>query len=156
MSRRLQSLVILALFMIAIPSIAPSQEKAKPRQNVLDHERFCVTIWPETTRVGVGETFDLKIRVVNSSNKTQSLSVMTCSFWPYWESNNSLIGSARFKCFGNVLATIDLKPGEAYERKEPMMISNRAKSKAEPFKIGLTSHGEQKTYWSNEVVLGIE
>ena len=40
--------------------------------DVFGHDRLCVTIWPEKTRVTEKERFDVKLRVVNSSDAIQS------------------------------------------------------------------------------------
>src|SRR5689334_5538435 len=56
----------------------PPALEAKANEDVFGHEQLCVTIWPAKTQVEPGEEFEVKLRVVNSSQELQSLQVWSC------------------------------------------------------------------------------
>jgi RNA polymerase sigma factor (sigma-70 family) len=152
-----------------------------PRQNedILNHDRFCVTIWTEKTRVEVGELFEVKLRVVNSSEAPLSFVVMNGSWDDHWQSSNPRIdcnrGIVRTK---NFPVTVQLEPGEAYEQTMHLSVGAKGTPKTESFRMGFTPSFRWglplpfdrelgtvevktppkavKTYWSNEVVLGLK
>lgn len=148
--------LLLLLTIIAFPSSAPSEKDAEPGSDVFDHERFCVTIWPERTRIKENEYFDVKVRVVNSSQKIETITYMSCSFPGQWRSSNPRIRQEPLMCFSNVRVTQELKPGDVHEKALKRGLSGKSLAKTESFKLGFTSLGEKKTYWSNEVVIGTE
>jgi hypothetical protein len=120
-----------------------------------DHERFCVTIWPDETQVTESKGFSVKLRVVNSSSVLQVFKVMNCSWNMHWASNNSRICGTVWNCTRNFAVTIRLEPGEAYEQSWTMVVWNGRTGKQESFRMGFTPLGEEKAYWSNDVVVGV-
>ena len=137
------------------PAKDPAKPAAKGNEDVYDHKRFCVTIWPAKTQVAPGEEFEMKLRVVNSSAKPQSIQVASCSWDMYWKWSNPQFSYKMWGCFRNGVVTVELKPGEAYEKVLVMQFKG-SKSKTESLRMGFTPGGEQKTHWSNEVVLGVK
>ena len=129
---------------------------AKDSDNVFGHERLCVTIWPAKTQVPVGEEFEVKLRVVNSSQEPQSLKVASCSWDHDWTWSNRRIGYKMWPCFRNAVVTVQLQPGEAYEKTLAMTIEGKGPAKTESLRMGFKPGGETKTYWSNEVVLSVK
>lgn len=131
----------------------PPAPDAKESDDVFGHERFCVTIWPAKTQVNVDEEFEMKLRVVNSSAEPQSLKVASCSWDHDWTWSNRRIGYEMWPCFRNAIVTLQLQPGEAYEKALMMKIEGKGPTKTESLRMGFKPAGETKTYWSNEVVL---
>jgi hypothetical protein len=58
-------------------------------------------------------------------------------------------------CRSNVPHEIPLKPGEAYERTVSMLVRESDEGHVQLFKMGFTPLNDDKTYWSNEVVVFI-
>lgn len=138
------------------PTKEPAKPGAKGNEDVFDHQRFCVTISPAKTQVSPGEKFEVKLRVVNSSKEAQSFKVVTCSWDEHWKWSNRRISYKPWPCWANALIAVRLQPGEAYEKVLVMELVATGKSKTEPLRMGFTPSGEKKTYWSNEVVLGVK
>jgi len=138
----------------------PKQEPAEPgvkgTDDVFGHERFCVTIWSAKTQVNADEEFEVKLRVVNSSEEPQSFKVASCSWDRQWKSSNLRIGYKSWPCYANAIIAVQLQPGEAHEKVLVMKLVGRGTSKTESLRMGFTPAGEQKTYLSNEVVLGVK
>jgi hypothetical protein len=134
----------------------PSAPDAKDSDDVFGHERFCVTIWPVKTQVKPGEEFEVKLRVVNSSQESQSIKVASCSWDHQWTWSNRRIGYKMWPCYRNAVVTVQLQPGEAYEKTLAMNIEGKGPSKTESLRMGFKPAGETKTYWSNEVVLSVK
>jgi len=138
------------------PKKEPAEPGAKGDDDVFGHERFCVTVWPAKTQVKPGEEFEVKLRVVNSSQEPQSLKGWSCSWDMHWKSSNLRIGYRPWPCYANAIMAVELQPGEAYEKVLVMKLVEKGMSKTESLRMGFTPHGEKKTYWSNEVVLGVK
>jgi hypothetical protein len=137
------------------PKKEPAEAAAKGNDDVFGHERFCVTIWPAKTQVKPGEEFEVKLRVVNSSEEPQSLKVWSCTWDMHWKSSNLRIGYRPWPCYANGIMDVRLQPGEAYEKVLVMKFTGGT-LKTESLRMGFTPHGEKTTYWSNEVVLGVK
>jgi len=137
----------------------PKKELAEPgakgNDDVFGHERFCVTIWPAKTQVKAGEEFEVKLRVVNSSEEPQSLKVWSCSWDMHWKWTNPRFGYKSWACAANSVMAVRLQPGEAYEKVLVMKFAGGT-SKTESLRLGFTPDSEKKAYWSNEVVLGVK
>ena len=121
-----------------------------------DADRLLVTIWPKTTCVQVEKYFDVHLRVVNATDKTQSFQIMCGSWFDHWKANNTRIWLASWDCTKNFPKTIKLEPGEAYEESLQVQVGDGAPLVTTSFQMGFTPLGEKKTYWSNKVVLGIK
>lgn len=134
------------------------ENPAKPGTNgdVFDHQRLCVTIWPAKTQVKAGEEFEVKLRVVNSSETPQSLKVWNCSWDSHWKWRNSGFQHSSWECFKNFVTTLQLEPGAAWEKTLVMHFSGEGSAKTTSLRMGFTPEGEKHTYWSNEVVLGVK
>lgn len=137
------------------PKKEPVQPAAKGNDDVFDHQRFCVTIWPAKTQVRPGEEFEVKLRVVNSSKESQSIKVASCSWDQHWKWSNRQFTYKPWACYRNAIVAVQLQPGEAYENVLVMRFTG-GPSKTESLRMGFTPAGEKKTYWSNEVVLGVK
>lgn len=134
----------------------PGKPCAKANKDVFDHQRFCVTIWPAKAEIKAGEEFAVNLRVVNSSDEPQSFKVWSCSWDVNWHWRNHRFGYTPWDCYRNGIIEIRLQPGEAYEKMLSMKLVGEGTSKTESLRMGFAPSGEQKTYWSNEVVLGVE
>jgi hypothetical protein len=150
-------MVVCAGFALCDDNPASRQPPVAPRkEDVTDHQRFCVTIWPAKTQVAPDEEFELKVRVVNSTEETQSLQVWNCSWDSHWTWSNQRFGYVGWGCGKNFVTSVPLAPGEAYEKTFKAFLAARGESKTQSLRLGFTPEGEQKTYWSNEVVLGMK
>ena len=137
------------------PEPAKGEPSGKANEDVFDHQRFCVTIWPTQPRVTPGVWFEVKLRVVNSSAQVQSFKVWSCSWNRHWKWNNRRIDYLHWPCWDNAIIDVRLQPGEVYENVLLMMLTEKSTSKTESLHMGFTPSGERKTYGSNEVVLGV-
>lgn len=134
----------------------PARPDASGNEDVFGHQRFCVTIWPAKTQVTTGEKFEVKLRVVNSSEEPQSVRVASCSWDHFWKWSNDQFRYDPWPCFRNAVTDVVLQPGEAYEKVLVMYLVGRGTSQTENLRMGFTPAGEKQTYWSNEVVLGVK
>jgi hypothetical protein len=159
--RRLIALTLGMLGGLAVGGDEPARQDppapdAEDSDHAFGHERFCVTIWPAKTQVNVGEEFEVKLRVVNSSQEPQSIKVASCSWDQHWTWSNRRISYKMWPCYRNAIVNLQLQPGEAYEQKLAMNIEGKGPSKTESLRMGFKPPGETKTYWSNEVVLSVK
>jgi hypothetical protein len=138
------------------PKHQTAEPAAKGKDDVFGHERFCVTVWPAKTQVSAGEEFEVKLRVVNSSQEPQSFRVASCSWYMDWKSSNPHIGFTPWPCWRNAIVDVTLQPGEAYEKALVMKLVGEGRSRTESLRMGFTPGGEKTSYWSNEVVLGVK
>ena len=115
-----------------------------------------MTIWPAKKQVKPGEEFDVKLRVVNSSQVPQSFKVASCSWDHHWTWTNRRSDYKMWPCFRNAVVTVQLQPGEAYEKTLAMKIEGKGPLNTESLQMGFKPSGETKTYWSNEVVLSVK
>jgi hypothetical protein len=137
-----------ALFFVASAVIT----KGETRESA--ENRLTVSICPNKKKVSIGEYFDVVLRVVNSSNRTQSFGVMSGSWPQQWKTNNSCIAQKPWICFSNYPYTEILRPGETYERKLTVFVV-KCDASVVSFKLGFTPLDETSTYWSNKVTVGI-
>ena len=155
MLRKLLVLATSGLLLAFCPAGATSKNPTA-NEDVFGHERLCVTVWPEKTRVQGDEVFGVKLRVVNSSEQVQCFRVMNCSWDEHWQCGNPRIAHVLWACTRNFPVTVELAPGEAYEQKLNMYVGAKGDSRTERFRMGFTPIGEKKTYRSNEVVIGVK
>jgi hypothetical protein len=136
---------------------APTRAAAANATNedVFGHDRLCVTIWPEKTQIKPEEPFEVKLRVVNSSEQAQSFTVMSCSWDEHWACSNRRIVLGRRPCWRNVPTTVQLAPGEAYEKTMTLSVGAGGDSRIESFRLGFSPIGQKKTYWSNTVAIAV-
>jgi RNA polymerase sigma factor (sigma-70 family) len=137
---------LLSFVVTAAPSGQTRKSAAgkKGKQNVFGHERFCVTIWPEKTRIKADETFEVKLRVVNSSAQTQTFQVMNCSWFEHWVCSNPRIAGSEWPCRKNFPVTVELQPGEAYERRYPCTFRRIARPTRSHFAWDLPQSARRK------------
>jgi hypothetical protein len=121
---------------------------------------FVVTIWPDASRVGIGEPVAITLRVVNATEKPQTLKVMAFQWNRHWKNNNPRIKFAGGVPAGEVSddtpRTLTLEPGEAYEERAFMAVKDGTPVVMLWFQMGFTPIDDKKTYWSNSVILGIK
>ena len=142
---------------IAIASAAKVKKSEKlAGQQIPAPDGLCVTIWPRKTQVKLGERFDVLLRVVNASERPQIFEVWSCSWFQHWQCSNSCLAQERWACKGNAAKVIHLQPGEAHERTLKVYVRDPGASKIVAFRMGFTSLGSKRTFWSNEVVLGLK
>lgn len=124
-----------------------------------EQEKFCVTVWAKATRVQIGGNFDVTWRVVNATEKPQSVRLRSAMWDRHWKSSNARIvptGGIIINATRDYIKTIKLEPGEAYEKHVQMAVEDGPPLVTTSFQMGFTPSGEKKTYWSNKVVLGIK
>ena len=112
-----------------------------------------VTAKPEKTWVHLNEQFQVRLRVLNTSDTTQSFQVMNCSWDEHWRSSNKQVTWVGWPCSGNPVATETLKPGQAYEKTLATLVMAGAPKDKVSFKMGFTPIDSKRTYWSNEVTV---
>lgn len=101
--------------------------------------------------------FDMK--VINTSLEPQTISVMTEGFFEQWQTNNPEVWILSSQFSADKALTKTLKPGEAYEKEIQLVVPyyDPQKDRKEiVFKLGFTSIGGSKTYWSNDIKFPLE
>ncbi len=114
-----------------------------------------VTITPEKEHVRVKEAFAVRLRVVNATASVQSFEVMNCSWDEHWKSGNERVTWEGWDCTKNFPVTVELQPGDAYEKTLQMILRAGEPKQEVPLKMGFTPLGSKRTYWSNEVMLHV-
>jgi hypothetical protein len=104
----------------------------------------------------LGNRFDVRVRVVNRSKTPQSNGVMTCSMWDNWTTKSDRLYVEPRTCFGNFVQTVELKPGGVYEDTITLTLNVRDESTTEAFRMGFTSRGGARTYWSNPLIVRLK
>lgn len=129
----------------------------KPKAAEGEKEKnLAVTIKPQKNRIRANEAFNVDLRVMNSSKSPQSFQVMSCSWDEHWKSSNQRVFWKGWPCFKNIEMTVKLAPGEAYEKALPMLLVAGKPQEKVIFKMGFTSLGSNRTYWSNDVTLTVQ
>jgi len=131
---------------------APTKGEIKPSSDA-KAQPFAVTIGVAETQIKAGKPFDVNLRIVNVSQKTQTFRAMTCSWPEHWKSSNYHVTGAGTTCRKNSLETITLKSGEAYEKTLSMSVDKVESPKPIAFRMGFTPFSSKTTYWSNVAVL---
>jgi hypothetical protein len=106
--------------------------------------------------VRLNEPFDVRLRVVNTSEEAQSFRVMNCSWDEHWKCSNPAVSWVSWDCSKNFPVTVTLKPGEAYEKTLPMLVTKGEPGARVSFKMGFTPIGSKGTYWSGKVTVRVE
>jgi RNA polymerase sigma factor (sigma-70 family) len=114
------------------------------------------TVQAKKKRVRVGEEFEVRLRVVNASRSPQSFQVMSCSWDDHWQSSNDRVSWAGWDCRKNIPVTVNLDPGQAYEKDLSMFIVPGKLQREFAFQMGFTPLKSKQTYWSNVVILQLE
>jgi hypothetical protein len=161
MSHAFRCLLVLLAAGVFI-DIAPGRDltsKTAPgtegKANVFGPERFSVTLEPTVNQITKGSTFQVTLRVVNSSAQVQTIRVWDCSWEKSWKSSNPRIEFFPHPCWDNARIAVRLQPGEAYEKVGMMVLHEKGRFPTESLRMGFTPLGERKTYWSSDVVLGV-
>lgn len=119
-------------------------------------DTLTVTIKSQKNPVRVKEPFKVDLRVVNSSKATQSFRVMNGSWDEHWKSSNDRVSWERWPVSENSAVTVNLEPGEAYEKTLPMLLLTGKPQEKVSFKMGFTPIGSNQSFWSNEVTVQVE
>jgi hypothetical protein len=114
-----------------------------------------VAILPSRTEVRVRESFNLALRVENPTQTNQTICVMSCSWDDEWQCSTPKMRWGGWACEKNTEVTVEIRPGGAYTNRLQVLIDNANPDKVLSFRMGFTSIGSKKTYWSNEVKLRI-
>jgi hypothetical protein len=106
-----------SIFLVAGDSVTNTLAQSK------EAELFKVIVKPSKNQVHVKETFKVALKVQNQTSTNQNLYVMSCSWAQHWRTDSDFIMShAMFKCWENSPLTINLPPGDSYEKELPLWI----------------------------------
>lgn len=165
-SRRIVvSVVIVAIFGIPYLQIGRSQastghpdnQPADQRQRILRSlEPFTVRAEPRRLIVRPGESFEVRLQVINSTQSTRSFQVFNGSWMSHWEANDPRVEFPNYTFGRNYLETKTVEPGKAYEKKISLKLESTKPGETFTFVMGFTPDKSQQTYWSNEIVLQVE
>lgn len=88
----------------------------------------------------VNPSFDLRCTVTNISGKPQRITAFSCSWDWNWRMDNKHFNMPGWPCFSNFPQTIELAPGEQYERILTVIASPKVWGKKVPLRVGFSSH----------------
>jgi hypothetical protein len=141
----------------AVPTSAPltGQCPADAPDSQLARETFLkVIVTPLRTNVRIGDFFEVRLQVVNSSQSPQSFQVMSCSWNQHWKSSNDRIVPEGWACWSNIAETKNLAPGEAYEEILKMSLVSGKPGDKISFRMAFSPFTKNdQTYWSNPVTV---
>lgn len=137
---------------------SPADNPAPDRGNAIEEgqERLAVKILPECTRLHNKESFYVALRITNPTRKLQTFDAMSCKWPNQWQISNPRLSKSLMDCYKNVRETIDLQPGEAYEKTMLLNVNDGPQVASLTFRMGFTPLDEKTTYWSNKVILSIK
>ena len=95
---RLKIVAVLAFFGVWVFARDKGDEEEKPTLTVM--------VKPDRQKVRANATFELKLRVVNSSSSPQSIRVMNCSWDEHWKSSNAMVTWQSWDCTKNFEVTV--------------------------------------------------
>lgn len=113
---------------------APAPGKAGEKQ--ADNDQLCVTVWPKTTRVQIGQEFDVTLRIVNATEKLQSFNIYGPDWSGQWTTDNARISHNDINVFSGRVSEIKLEPGEAYEYNVQLIVKEGSPLKLISFRMG--------------------
>ena len=119
-------------------------------------EPLTVRVDPQKLRVRPKVDFEVRLRVINSSQAAHSFQVMSCSWFRQWKASNERITLAEWDCAENDKVTETLQAGRAYEKKLSMRLASGKPGEKVTFRMGFTPVGSKRTVWGNEIVLQVE
>jgi RNA polymerase sigma factor (sigma-70 family) len=136
----------------------PSELKSDNAEKVKDVVRspFRVTVDLQRKPVRVKQPFKVSVQVVNSSQSRQSFQVANGNWEMHWKPSNDRVYWVPRAVFRNFIETVNLDPGQAYQKTGYMVIAPEKPQKEVTFKLGFTPAASKQTYWSDEVTLQIE
>jgi hypothetical protein len=105
--------------------------------------------------VRLNQPFDVRLRVVNASEQTQSFRVMGCSWYEHWRSDDPAVTPEGWACSRNFPVTVTLKRGEAYEKTLPMLVTSGKPGDRVSCNMGFRPFGGKLTYWSGKVTVQV-
>jgi hypothetical protein len=114
-----------------------------------------VIVIPSKTEVHPGETFDAALRVENPAKINQTIRVMNCSWYNEWQSDNPKVSCPVWVCAKNFAVNVAIPPGGAYTNELQMTVLKNVSDRSLKFRLGFTSIGGEKVFWSNPVRLRI-
>ncbi len=136
-------------FLLGVIGIARAAEVPPPLPEVR------VVITPSTTNARVKETFALVLRIENPTRTNQTIRAMCCSWDQQWQSSNPKVGWVGWGCGKNFPADYTIPPGGAHTNQLQMVLNDPVPGRPLAFRMGFTSLGTRKTFWSNVVKLRI-
>lgn len=126
----------------------------EPSVRVVEPLTVKATAAKETVRLN--EPFDVRLRVVNTSEDTQTFRVMSCSWYEHWRSDDPAVTSVGWACSRNFPVTVTLKRGEAYEKTLPLLVSEGEPGDRVSYELGFKPIGSKLTSWSGKVTVQVE
>jgi hypothetical protein len=84
---------------------------------------FEITVSPEIFKIHIKEIFKVRLEVKNISNTNQHFTIMSCSWWEHWVSDNRQIGMwPGYACAQNKPVKVELAPGESWKKDLKMWV----------------------------------
>jgi len=137
----------------SLPRASEGDDKQPPNADRREDDALQVIVDPPKGPVRVKESFDLRLRVVNKSDKAQSFRVMNCSWFDHWKSSNERVSIIGWGCSKNFAVPETLQPNQAYEKSLAVQISEGRPHEKVSFKMGFTPIDSKRTYWSQELTV---
>ena len=132
---------LVTLLWLTLLDCSPSQgelPQKKGGSNDSEKDSLCVTIWPKMTRIQIGERVQVKVRVVNATEMSQTLQIRS-NYDMQWETDNThLLLGGPGTGISNRLTRIELEPGEAYEQTVELALVGDPPMKLISFRMAFT------------------
>jgi RNA polymerase sigma factor (sigma-70 family) len=138
------------------PVPAGKTDKAGEVKDVASAPLVVTVELPQAHPVRVAQPFQVRVRVVNSSQSPQSFRVANGSWEQHWQSSNDRVHWMPQPVFRNFIETVKLEPGQAYEKTGDLFLAPGKPEKEVRFKMGFTPQDSKQTWWSKEVTLRLE
>jgi len=119
-------------------------------------ETFKIIVTPTKSRVHLNEYFDMHLQIRNETTTPQQINIMGGGWLFQWKASSPNVEFAPVLCSKDSTIAIKIAPGESYTRLMGLFtIVGPVNSSSLSFKMGFTSVGSRKTYWSDDVTMGI-
>lgn len=119
-------------------------------------EAFKIIVTPTKSRVHLNEYFDMHLQIRNETSVPQQINIMGGGWLFQWKASSPNVEFAPVLCSKDSTIAIKISPGESYTRLMGLFtIVGPINSNSLSFKMGFTSVGSRKTYWSDDVTMGI-
>ena len=114
-----------------------------------------VVVIPSKTNVRVKEAFRVALRMENPTTNFETVRVMCCSWFEEWQISDPNISWLGWDCPKNFPLDVGIPPGGAYTNELAMVIPQAIAQDTFSFRMGFTSIGGGKTFWSDDVKLHV-
>ena len=149
MTNRIPAAFILAILAPLFFAPAHAQEETPLKVEI-------ATLQPSVKNT---EAVEVGTKIRNTGSDSRRLQVWSCSYPDHWQADNTAAEVVQVPCDKNALIWIDLKPGDAYERKISVRVSGLAKEvhqETVTFRLGFKPSAEAPAVlWSNAVTVKV-